>query len=213
MVALKKIKLFVSDTRGDAVVEATIIFPIMMFAFVGLVLVSIYLPTRASLQWSTQRAASILTTQQSDVWLKYEDGTYVARSESEIPNVYVAAFSSLFSGNEKSNALELVEENESRGNTFDLGELEVKYDVINYVIYKEIIITATRHIVFPIDLSIVNIPKEFPITVTSVATVQNGDEFIRNIDIATDFVEYLGGDELADALGKVNSFTKEFFGI
>ena len=42
------------------------------------------------------------------------------------------------------------------------------------------------------DLSFVGFPKEIPITVTSTAVVQNGDEFIRNVDIVTDFIEYLG---------------------
>ena len=40
-----------------AVVEATILFPIIMMVFAGLVLLSVYLPTRTILQRGTQYAA------------------------------------------------------------------------------------------------------------------------------------------------------------
>jgi hypothetical protein len=62
----------------------------------------------------------------------------------------------------------------------------------------------------------IRFPKEIPITVTSTAVVQNGDEFIRNMDIAVDFVEYL--DEqlgisdafsgFSETMGKVWDFLK-----
>lgn len=66
------------------------------------------------------------------------------------------------------------------------------YGVVNYIVYKEIVVTATRTIPMPVDLSFVNFPTEIPITVTSTAVVQNGDEFVRNMDLAKDFTEYLG---------------------
>lgn len=34
-----------NDVRGDAVVEATILFPIIIMVFAGLVLLAMYLPT------------------------------------------------------------------------------------------------------------------------------------------------------------------------
>lgn len=46
-----------NDVRGDAVVEATILFPIIIMVFAGLVLLAMYLPTRAALQQATQYAA------------------------------------------------------------------------------------------------------------------------------------------------------------
>lgn len=49
----------------------------------------------------------------------------------------------------------------------------------------------TRTIPMPVDLSFVKFPKEIPITVTSTAVVQNGDEFVRNIDLIADFIGYL----------------------
>ena len=60
------------DTRGDAVVEATILFPIIIMIFAGLVLLAMYLPTRAALQRATQYAATAIATERSDTWLRHD---------------------------------------------------------------------------------------------------------------------------------------------
>ena len=67
---MKKYTKFLADTKAYAVVEATILFPIIMMIFAGLVLLAMYLPTRAVLQQATQYAATALATEQSDTWLE-----------------------------------------------------------------------------------------------------------------------------------------------
>ena len=54
MVIMKLQSDFIEDTRGDAVVEATILFPIIMMIFAGLMLLAVYLPVRMTLQHNTQ---------------------------------------------------------------------------------------------------------------------------------------------------------------
>ena len=51
--------------------------------------------------------------------------------------------------------------------------------------------TASKKITMPVDLSFVKFPKEIDITVSSTAVVLNGDEFVRNMDLAAEFVTYL----------------------
>ena len=72
-----------------------------------------------------------------------------------------------------------------------VGDLTIECKINNYVIYKEIVVTATRKIPSPVDLSILKFPEEIEITVSSTAVVQNGDEFVRNIDLAAEFVDYI----------------------
>ena len=69
------IKEFISDTSGDAVVEATVLFPIMIMIFAALVLLSIYLPARAVLQRATQFAATALANEASDTWLFFDESS------------------------------------------------------------------------------------------------------------------------------------------
>lgn len=193
MAAMKLWRSFWSNTEGYAVVEATILFPIILMTFAGVVLLSMYLPTRAVLQRETQYAATVLATVQSDTWLDYDKNEmeYYWRSGNGLrDNVYVVLLSSFFKQN-GSDAETIVRKREANSITSHAGNLEVSCEVHNYVIYKEIAVTATRTIPVPVNLSLVNFPREIPITVTSTAVVQNGDEFVRDIDIAKDFLKYL----------------------
>ena len=212
---MKEKKNLWQSTDGYAVVEATILFPIIMMIFAGIVLLAMYLPTRAALQRATQYAATALATEQSDTWLSFDAGdmTYEwITQKKDLPNVYVALVSSFFKGDAGEKAKSIVQTLENNGITQTVGELTVSCEIHNYVVYKELVITATRTIPVPVDLSFVNFPTEIPITVTSTAVVQNGDEFVRNMDIAADFISYLEEkynlpfDRLSEYINKAWSF-------
>ena len=71
----------------------------------------------------------------------------------------------------------------------------------------------------PIDLSFVMFPKEIPITVSSTAAVLNGDEFVRNMDLAVELMSYLDEkynlhvSEFTSSLGKWMGKVYEILGI
>lgn len=71
----------------------------------------------------------------------------------------------------------------------------------------------------PVDLSFVKFPSEIPITVSSTAVVLNGDEFIRNMDLAVELVAYLDEKynlhikELTSTMGKWMGKVYEILGI
>lgn len=185
-----------NDVRGSALVEATILFPIIIMIFAGLVLLSMYLPTRASLQRATQYAATALATEQSDTWLRYDPDKmeyYWVDNKKDLSNVYVALFYSVAGKSQDSadSAEQIITNLENNGILYTSGDLEIECGITNYIVYKEISVTATRSIPTPVNLSFVNFPEEIPVTVTSTAVVQNGDEFVRNIDLAVDFVDYV----------------------
>ena len=215
-------KSFWKNTRGDAVVEATILFPIIIMIFAGLMLLAVYLPTRGLLQRATQYTATALATECSDTWLRCNEKTgnyYCVKDRSELGTVYGTLLGSL-TGNkrhEADNAEQLVKLIENNGAIHPKGNLTVEYGVVNYVIYKEIIVTATKTVELPIDLSFVGLSNEIPITVTSAAVVQNGDEFIRNMDLATDFVEYIADkynlNQVFDSVGKLFNKFNTLLGI
>lgn len=203
----------VNNTDGYAVVEATILFPVILMAFAGLVLLSMYLPTRAVLQRETQYAATALATVQSDTWLDFDKSSleyYWLDGNHEPANVYVALLSAFFKGD--ADAETIVKNLEEHNITSRTGELTVSCEINNFVVYREIVVTATRTIPIPVNLSIVNFPEEIPVTVSSTAVVQNGEEFVRTIDIAKDFVVYLdkqyglGIDKLAEWVNRAWRF-------
>ena len=211
MVALpKQHPSFLIDENGDVVVEATILFPIMIMIFAALVLLSIFLPTRGALQRATQYAATAFATTSSDTWLYFDKSSMTfdwITNKADLENVYAALFSNrdvlLFSE-------DVVTELEGKSLSSKTGQFSVDAYLANHIIYKEVIVTATREFTLPIDLnflSFIGFPQTIPVTVTSTAVIQNGDEFIRNVDIAVDFIEYLNEKfELSDISGSISTF-------
>jgi len=215
MVVMKSGPSFTEDTRGDAVVEATILFPIIMMIFAGLVLLAIYLPTRMTLQQTTQYAATALATEQSDTWLDYDVGSMKYgwyRWKEELPNVYAAVLASFFMSDVRDDAETIVKKQEGQSITSHDGNLTVDCEIYNRVIYKEITVTATKKFTMPVDLSFVKFPKEIPITVSSTAVVLNGDEFVRNMDLAAEFVAYLER-EYSLPFSKLGEWMNKVYGV
>lgn len=219
MVGLRKGGNLWIDERGDAVVEATILFPIIVMIFAGLVLLSMYLPTRAALQQATQYAATAIATERSDTWLRHDPDTltyYWENDKRQLGSVYGALIGALV-GNDRDdadNAEQTVINMDKKGVIQPPGELTVEYGVVNYIIYKEIVVTATRTIPSPVDLSFVGFPSEIPVTVTSTAVVQNGDEFVRNMDLARDLTEFLAEKyNLTEMFDSISALGEKFAGF
>lgn len=193
MVALRKVKQFLHDTDGDAaVVEATILFPIILMIFAALVLLSMYLPVRATLQRATQYAATAIATETTDTWLAYDEAAMTYGKKGKLNNVYASLYTTTGTGMDYADKAEtIVRKVEESGISIRTGTLTVDYNVKNYILHKEIVVTATRTIPVPVNLSFIRFPKEIPITVTSTAVAQKGAEFVSNVDLIIDFVDYL----------------------
>lgn len=202
------------DEKGGAVVEATILFPIIIMIFAALVLLAMYLPTRGALQYATQFAATAIATEKSDTWQSYDENSGKYTKKSKLNNVYISVIKSVLSSDETAKVTKIVEDKENTDIISPQGDLTVEYKVVNYVIYKEIVVTATRNIPMPVNLSFVKFPTEIPITVTSTAVVQNGDELIRNVDLAVDFIEYLDSKyNFSQIFEKINAIANNINGF
>jgi hypothetical protein len=217
------------NSDGSAVVEATFVFPIMFMVFFALVLLALYLPQRAMLQRASQFAATAVATEMSDVWIYYDGetqtfGRYADHDalRDDKGGVYVTLFSSVVGGGveDGESTVERLDEKENVS-VISNGELTVECALVNYVVYKEVVVTATRSIPVPVDFSVVKFPGTINLTVTSKAVVKNGDEFIRNVDIAVDFLKFVrekfpAVNTVGDIFDKVNEAGDKisgFFGI
>ena len=208
---------FIEDCRGDAVVEAVILFPVMIMIFAALVFLAVYLPTRGALQRATQYAASAISTESSDTWLTFDESEAAFGWETDkdrLKNVYAALFSGM--GDVQSRSEEIVSTIEGRSLSSKAGVLKVETIVVNKIVYKEVVVTATRAFDVPVDLSFVGFPGTIEITATSTAVVQNGDEFVRTLDMAVDFVgfatEKFGLTDIADTISSFGSRVSTLFG-
>jgi len=160
--------------------------------FAALVLLATYLPARAVLQRATQYAATALATEISDTWLFFDEGGmsyYRENDTGRLVNVYVDLFSKTSDVQQKGEVIVL--DLESRSISSRTGQLNVESCIINRIIYKEAVVTATREFTMPVNLSFIGFPESIMVTATSTAVVHNADEFIRNIDMASDFADFI----------------------
>ena len=213
---LRFIKI-IRDTNGDAIVEAAILFPIIIMIFAALVLLAIYLPTRGTLQRATQYAATAIATDSSDAWLCFDERSMSYSWEtdkSNLENVYVSLFSGM--GDVRSRGEGIVTGIESLGLGSKAGELDVECYVVNRIVYKEVVVAAKREFPLPVDLTFIRFPGTITIAVTSTAVVQNGDEFVRSVDLAADFSEVIaekfGLTGISDAFGSIIGKASAFLG-
>jgi len=204
----KSLARFVNDNSGDAVVEATILFPVMIMIFAALVLLAMYLPSQSVLQRATQYAATAIATENSDTWLFFNESDmsyYWETDKGKLPNVYAGLFSSSCDVQSKGEDITMYIEN--LGINIKAGQLSVVCCENNMLFYKEIVVTASRDYPMPVDLSFIGFPKTITVTATSTAVVQNANEFVRNIDLACDFAAYISEKfGLSDIGGSISSF-------
>ncbi|MCL2162885.1 MAG: hypothetical protein FWH55_00530 [Oscillospiraceae bacterium] len=186
------LKKFFRDTGGDAVVEAAILFPIIIMVFSGLVLLSMYLPARATLQRATQLAVTAIATEKSDTWLSYNENSLQFVTNTNPPNVYAALGQRLFTAQDRYKSETIVINMENRSFVKTPGTLTIECGAVNYLIYKELSITATRSMPSPVDLSFVGFPRVIVVSASSTAVVQDVDGFIRDVDMINDILPYLG---------------------
>jgi len=215
---MRKLKRFFKDESGDAiVVEATFLFPFIIMIFMGIILLSLYLPRRAQLQEATQYAAIVIGNELSDPWAQFNPSTLKydnlwQQTNYSPPNVYAELFRNATGRYNSTRAQTVV--NEYIKSDFMNGilpryprKITATSNLNNLVIYREVIVTAKEELTFPPILGFAGIPGKVTITATAKATVQNGDEFIRNIDIAFDVADKIGLNK--ENLGKVKDWFKK----
>lgn len=198
------------DNSGGAVVEATILFPIIIIIFAALVLLAAFLPAQAALQRATSYAATALSTQHSDSWLYFDESSMSLKfltDKSQLTNVYSSLFAS--SGDISEIAENIVIYVEGKSVSSRAGSLEVTGEITNRIIYSEILVSARRTIPLAMDFSLIGFPSEIVLSASSTAVVKDGDEFVRNINLAGDFISFIAEryelENVTEAIGNFGS--------
>lgn len=189
---MAKLKRFINDINGDAVVEAAILFPIMIMIFAALVLLAMYLPQRTILQETAQYTATALATQASDTYIAFDDNGNKIDKTPDI-SVYITLVKGIAGSNldVKAQAEKIAAHMAKNAILPVSSTVNVDLEVINYIVYQELTVTLTQTVPMPVDLSFIGFPTELVLVQSASAVVQNGDEFVRDIDIAKDMVIWL----------------------
>lgn len=213
----------IREEKGTAIVEATLLLPFCMIMIIALFYAAIFMCQKANLQANVQNALVYYKNINTDTYIEAKSsmdfgggtgtieavGSQYGEPGYRFPYRFLtmklddSPFESFFCSMYKYMFFD------------DGGNIEFKSDMINYIIYKEISVTATQTVTPAINLAMVGAGNEIEIVVTGKAVVNDGDDFIRNIDFAVDIFNQtsLGkkAQELVEnAVGFYDKFKQKF---
>ena len=202
------LKRFMCDENADAVVEATILFPIMIMIFFAFILLAMYLPTSVALQRSVQKAALIASAQRSDLGYTYDlanDRAGIDFEKLRQENVYT--YMGRGFDDEISNAEKIVKKYVA--DALYLGkdlQITVAPDPTDK---RYIIITAEQSLKMPFEFPFLPISNEISLQKSARIMNRDADEFIRSMDIVYDLV-IKKSDKVKETLGDISDFLNVF---
>ncbi|MBQ5320068.1 MAG: hypothetical protein J6K17_13335 [Oscillospiraceae bacterium] len=206
------------NEKGYMIVEATIIYPVVLLCTIALLLVSLYLYERANVQASAEIALTYCKNQMTDTYVSFDaENMYGEDSNSastlsrfNTANVF-RVFSVDAEGTEKrfKELFHKVYGHES----FSNGSLEItEFKISGALFYKTIDVTIVDKINIPINLSMIGIDDDSIIyTIKLKTAVNDSDQFIRDFDIAKEFVLFLVEKSKLD--DKIKVVTDKFVGF
>lgn len=190
-------KSLLKNDSAYAVVEASFVFPVIILIFVMMIYIGMYVQAKVALQSAVQSAINMIAVEESDASVDVSSGAYMKRGGA-YKNVYAKLFSSFSNGGNRGNlAKELIKKNEGKYILLAKKDLKkIEYKELNFIVYRECWLKATKEFKPPINLTWLGFPEVFEIKASAKAVIQDGDEFIRNTDIAVEL-----GDKLLTRLG------------
>ena len=201
---------FTKDNNAMAVVEATILFPIIIMTFIAFILLAVYLPTSVAVGRSAAKAAVIVSASQSDLGYTYNTADNTAgidfdRIRSE--NVYVKMFTSDFDRSEEL-GMDILEKYVNEAFFAGTGtQLTVRIDPHDKRFF--VLVQAEQTMKMPFNFPILPFSNEFTVKATRRAMIRDTDEFIRNMDIVYDLT-IKKSQKVNKTLGNMSSFWDNF---
>ena len=202
-----------SDTNkkesGQVVVEATIILPIAILCVILLIYVSVFAFQKAILQAALETTVVYYKNTLTDTFIEQNaEVTYTTTEDgvSGIGNSYDASeplnpYSKFLIFDKKVSDEEFAKYFKSvEGNVLFEDDLSLSIDYSNYVLLKEIEVSAEQIVEFPIDFSIIGVDSKVNLSATAKVAVVDHDELIRNIDYAIDILEDIKIGEMAQTI-------------
>ncbi len=190
-------KLLQKDERGMAVVEAAILLPLCMLMVFAVYYASIFMCQKANMQANLQNALVYYKNTDSDTYVT-ANANMAYKRESASVGASGSAYGVnqehlspyrffLFSFNKEE--FESFFRSMAGYMFFDTGDnIEITTDTTNIIVYKTIEAVATQTVRPAVSLAWIGFPDEIELKVTAKSVVTNGDELIRNIDLAVDLL-------------------------
>ncbi len=207
---MRLFKKFHKDESGLAIVEATILLPVCILMIMAVYYASIFMCQKANIQANLQNALVYYKNTGSDTFIEANANMAYVRDENRLTTAGGSAYGTPSEKFPYRLILFSIDEDNFRSffrsmagvMFFDSGEnIEITADSTNFVIYKSIKATATQTVRPAISFAMIGLPDAITIEVTGEVVVTDGDEFIRNIDLAVDLLSDTKLGEMAKNIG------------
>lgn len=184
---------------GLVVVEATIILPIAILSVILLLYLSLFLFQRANLQACLETTLVYYKNTLTDTYVtKNSSLEYVQSGNSTMANgnsyridgplnPYRGLLGDGHSIGDEGAFSEYF--HSVAGNMIFDDNLSLTIDYSNYVILKQLKVTATQTVKAPIDFSLIGVDNEYVISAAARVSVIDHEDMIRNVDYAIDLIE------------------------
>lgn len=218
---LNKIKSIIKEERGFAIVEATIVFPVMFFVLFFIIYIGNAYYQMAQMDSCVARAAIrgaqyVSDPQQYDMAVNGIFPVYIKDVE---PYRYI--FGELGNGSinkiEDIIADEVVKEVEGSMSFFSKMKPKITInkesiaEFNNYVLYSTFSVKVDYDIRFPIKFIGEEAPVIMKLSACAEVPVNDTTEFVRNVDMVVDLTSRTKfGKSVASMFSKVNSFLNTF---
>lgn len=206
---------FRKGEQGTAMVEATLMLPFCMIMIVGVLYAALYLCQKANIQSNLETALLYYKVAESDTYVEARtqmeyDGSGLEAVGSNYGTVrYLNPYRFFFMKFKESDYKSFFRS--ICGHMFfDAGEnVSITAQRHNYVFYKTIEATATQTVKPPVNLSWVGGPEKMVIEVTGEIVINDGDDFIRNVDFAIDM---LADTKMGSFIQGIGERAKDIYG-
>jgi len=205
---------------GAVVVEATILLPIAILCVILLLYVSIFVYQKAILQAALETSVVYFKNTLTDHFViqnekleqSYTAGEDGAKGTIEAignryekPDKPLNPYAKFSTYNKKVSQEGFASYFQSiAGKMLYDDKIKLTIDYSNYVLFKEIEVTAEQIVKFPIDFSIIGVNGSVNLSATARVAAVDHDELIRNMDYAVDILEDTKVGEVAKKIaGKI----------
>lgn len=221
------IRQFNNDEKGTAIVEATILLPFCIVIIIALFYAAIFLCQKANLQANLQNTLIYYKNTYSDNYIDTQDTIHYSKEGNtysgegsrfgEIKYLFpYRAFIELFQKFDSSKFESFFRQMSGfmffdDGSNITISPIDGNSYLKNYLIYKTISAKATQVLTPAISLEMIGLDSTIKIEVSGTVVISDGDEMIREIDLAVDLLEDTkAGEAAAKAVAKVSELYTKF---
>ena len=190
--------------KGHVIVEATIIYPVVILVFIVIFYAAIFVFKKAGLQVNVENALLYYKSEMTDNYISMlngfeSDGEYRIANTYEVPDSYKNPYRSEKTSISSDRITSFVKQ------AYGLSDAEVTINQVkDFYLFKTIEATGNRSLDTAINVAMVGGKNHMEMTADTIVTIADNDNMIRDIDFIAELTaDAQFGQKLQEYKGKI----------